>query len=109
MSSSDEKIEIRIDNDGEAHVVGDDETSEGYPIEVITRHPGDPGFVSPSMDGTVIGEGNDCVLKIVVTLNSTNDILNIRRYLNCTEEDPIVGAPSSEDIDDAFDSIKSLF
>jgi hypothetical protein len=62
MNAEDKDIEITIDEDGEARIVGSRRTSEGHPIEILVRRPGEPGFVSPSMDGTIIGDSDECIL-----------------------------------------------
>ena len=65
-------------------LVSDNKTVEGWPIELVTRHPGDSNYVKKADNGRVFGKGSNCTEYVVVTLNSTNKVLHVRTFVNCT-------------------------
>jgi hypothetical protein len=67
-------------------LVGKNTTKEGWPIELISRHPGHDFYISRAEDGKIFGNGSICTENVVVTLNSSNKVLHVRSFINCTGE-----------------------
>jgi hypothetical protein len=66
-------------------LISSNKTEEGWPIVLISRHPGDAHFIARVDNGKVYGSGSNCTEYVVVTLNSTNKVLHVRSFINCSE------------------------